>query len=1238
MKKLLLLLMLASPVMADTGITLYDTVGKKYQEFPPAVLGKSYVVVVPLNPGTTNQVLSIVSVASNVVTTTWTTGIPGSVAWGAITGTLSNQNDLQAILTGLAVATGTITPNLLASTNTWTGGENFTRTVTISSGLIANGSAGNLGQILASGGPNTVPSFIDPIVSQSTDSNLNASVSIKGSSNTVTVALSSTGVNASTVAAAQIGQWSVSPGTGTQPVEFTSPPTVLLSSTGVNASTLAVVIIGGAAGGGAAQYNNTAGSLVTPSYQGVISSFPVNATNFPSGLTATGNALDVNNKSGGVTISNWVSTASVVISNWVTTQSVTVSNIVTTATVTQGGAFTVNYGTNPFVTISSAEAIAVQTGPGVTTAVGYQVGGTSVPVNVLNTISVNNHGVSVSNWVSTASVSVSNWVSTASVTVSNWVSTGSFVSTSAVAFASATVSTVGIPPGFAYMTMTTTSTLRTDLSTMGGAALVLNGDGGIPVHTTNGAAGGTSSNYGAAFPSAGTAAGWVNSSGNMQANRVDASSSAYTNTNEVAGSGVQTANPGEQVVSCDIRGTSNTVAATFSGAIAISNWVSTGTTVLISSQGVSASTIAAAQSGTWGVGITNWVSTVTATQGGAYTVNYGTNPFVVLSSADAMAVQTGPGVITGVGYQTGGTSVPVNVLNTLNVNNHGVTVSNWVSTASVVVSNWVTTGTIVVSTSDAISVQNGPGVVTPVGYQTGGSSVPVSVLNFPATQGVVVSNWVSSTNVSQVGGNTVQTANSGEQVVSVDIRGSSNTVSATLAVSTLTVNDATTANVVGYISSTNTVVAASSTWWYSMADFTIVPGTWTGIYVFEVSPDTGVSWLPIPATRMSSQISVSSYTQNVSYDTSTWQVNIAGMTNFRVRAAQSNAGPGLASTCTIVVQAMPFNPLQVNTLAVQISSNGNTAAWPVGYVANGSSVPVNVLNTLTVNNHGVTVSNWVSTVTATQGGAYTVNYGTNPFMMVSSADAISIQNGSGVGTPVGYQAGGSSLPVSGLLSDNGVAAIANRLGTTDGIYQNNYLNGTAATQGRNAAQSIGTEGLLWTAQLPAMRPASFSASTGTIVPASNATYIAALCGNANNTVLLYSIRASCTETTAGSVPFSIVRSTMQFIGTYSTATTVADDYTDMNVGQSSMTWFLANPTNTGLSVNSGNLDNYKLNCQATGTAAPNDIYISPADWRMKPKVLKGTNQCVAISLNSTTVTGGSFTATFDWLETTTISP
>lgn len=163
---------------------------------------------------------------------------------------------------------------------------------------------------------------------------------------------------------------------------------------------------------------------------------------------------------------------------------------------------------------------------------------------------------------------------------------------------------------------------------------------------------------------------------------------------------------------------------------------------------------------------------------------------------------------------------------------------------------------------------------------------------------------------------------------------------------------------------------------------------------------------------------------------------------------------------------------------------------------------------------------------------------------------------------------------------------------------------------------------------PDTTTASYHASAN-VSPASSATDIAVLPGNATNTVLLYRIQVTCTQTTAGIVTLQLIkRSAADSSGTHSNMTVVPDD-ANYSAGVSVPLTYTANPT-TGAAV--GNVDTVVFGCMATGTTSPNDIYIfKPA----KPIVLRGTAQQLAVNLNAATISGGSFDVTFDYAETTT---
>lgn len=327
----------------------------------------------------------------------------------------------------------------------------------------------------------------------------------------------------------------------------------------------------------------------------------------------------------------------------------------------------------------------------------------------------------------------------------------------------------------------------------------------------------------------------------------------------------------------------------------------------------------------------------------------------------------------------------------------------------------------------------------------------------------------------------------------------------------------------------------------------------------------------------------------------TWTVNVA---TGGVTAAQ-----GIAGTLDWPVRLSTTN-ISVVTATVTIQApNNNTTAIPVS-----GSLSANTVN--------ITTASWDTTI-PNQG---TIIGGLGPTGLMQSFRVDSSSN----------------QLIAGTLSDNGAAATSNALATLGGIYETNYNAGTAGTAGRNATFGVGTDGLLWTAQLPAIRPASFSASTNTFNSATSATHLACIRGNDSNTVLVYGARVSCTQTTAGNVILQIVKSTQSFTGNWSTMTTVAHD-TNANVGVSTAVFF----NNSAPTTNMGTiqvLDAYNLGCMATTTATPNDVYLSPSSWRQKPIVLRGLTQSVCANLGATTVTGGKFNAAFDWIETATISP
>lgn len=352
-----------------------------------------------------------------------------------------------------------------------------------------------------------------------------------------------------------------------------------------------------------------------------------------------------------------------------------------------------------------------------------------------------------------------------------------------------------------------------------------------------------------------------------------------------------------------------------------------------------------------------------------------------------------------------------------------------------------------------------------------------------------------------------------------------------------------------------------------------------------------------------------------------------------------------------VVQPTAANLNATVTGTVTASQGG--APWAVhGAVASGganANNPVKIGGVFNTTQPTVTTGQIVD-LQATARGALIVAPGVDPFNVIlnaaipAGANTIGAVNQAGTwnvtvntALPAGANTIGSvnqaGAPWSflGTLAHNGNAAAANRVPILPGIAQTSYSGGTAATAGNNSALNVGTDGLLWTAALPAIRPASYTASSK--FAASSTTDNACLPGNASNTVLLTELRVSGVQTTAGILNAEIIkRSTADTAGTSASMTVVPDD-SNYAAGSSAPLSYTGTGPTVGTAV--GDIDNAEIGFMAAGTAAPNDIYVG--NFRMKPIVLRGTAQEACVNLGGA-VTGGTMTVTFKWIETATITP
>lgn len=200
MKALLLGLFLATPALAQFGATpvlMYDTAGNAY----PSGNGVS-----PASPVNTT-VLCYTMVAG--VAQGCNFGTPGSATWGSITGTLSNQTDLQAALN--AKGAGTVTSVSITTANGVSGtvaNSNTTPAVTLALGAITPTSTNGVSA--------STMAFMDATSSVQAQLNAKALASV---SNVITSATGGTGITSVTCATASCtnlrGTYTVIGGTAT---------------------------------------------------------------------------------------------------------------------------------------------------------------------------------------------------------------------------------------------------------------------------------------------------------------------------------------------------------------------------------------------------------------------------------------------------------------------------------------------------------------------------------------------------------------------------------------------------------------------------------------------------------------------------------------------------------------------------------------------------------------------------------------------------------------------------------------------------------------------------------------------------------------------------------------------------------------------------------------------------------------------------------------------------------------
>lgn len=163
---------------------------------------------------------------------------------------------------------------------------------------------------------------------------------------------------------------------------------------------------------------------------------------------------------------------------------------------------------------------------------------------------------------------------------------------------------------------------------------------------------------------------------------------------------------------------------------------------------------------------------------------------------------------------------------------------------------------------------------------------------------------------------------------------------------------------------------------------------------------------------------------------------------------------------------------------------------------------------------------------------------------------------------------------------------------------------------------------------------TYGAGIRGLVPASSATDVFTLCGNASNIVRVSSVVASGRATAVAGIDVSLVlRTTANSGGTSSTVTIQKYDSSFSNAS-SVVLAYTANPTlGTSQGGQLGMISTKQMfyGNLTTGLAAP------PVEWYFGNRpagmpVLRGVAQCLAINLNGQSASGGLFELAVEWME------
>jgi hypothetical protein len=389
-----------------------------------------------------------------------------------------------------------------------------------------------------------------------------------------------------------------------------------------------------------------------------------------------------------------------------------------------------------------------------------------------------------------------------------------------------------------------------------------------------------------------------------------------------------------------------------------------------------------------------------------------------------------------------------------------------------------------------------------------------------------------------------------------------------------------------------------------------------GAITFNLSNDLGTNYTAVPVAQVLNQSTFVQLTNPYTVVANTNQaflIILNGATYFQVKLTTAITGSGAVTPYVTPVGLPPALALDASgNVKMNISAQtlGKVLVTPdsVALPANQSTNIAQFGGSATVTGTGASGSG-IPRVTVSNDSSLAANQSVNVAQVNGNTTVTAATGVQKVGVT-----GNAAVALDAVI---GASAPANVL--AEGL-KDTAGNAEAALSDVTGRQIVKT--------YPDTTTTSYHAST-TVASAASATDIAVMPGNATNTAIITRVIVSCTQTTAGIITLNLIqRNTADTAGTSSAMTAVKDDQ-NYAAAVSAPLKYTANPT-----VNStiGNIDTLDVGCMATGTASPNDVYVFRPP---KPIVERGTAQQLAVNLGGVTVTGSSFTITFEWMETTT---